>query len=110
MLFKRIDRRIQNYLKVVIRNFRKNFKNNLFAIVLYGSWIKGRASKDSDIDLLIIFKRKNLMRQAHRLIDEIDLEKILVYFLHKISLDSIPGNYISLFNHGFHGFLTDLHG
>lgn len=71
----KIDKRIQKYLKVIKRDFRKKFKDNICAIILYGSWIKGRASKDSDIDLLIIFKRKNLTKQTHRLVENLDSER-----------------------------------
>ncbi|MCK4244504.1 MAG: nucleotidyltransferase domain-containing protein [Candidatus Omnitrophica bacterium] len=73
----RIDKRIQKDLRKV-RNILKNkFRHNLRAIILYGSWMKGNARKDSDIDLLIIFNRKgkNLARKVHSLIGEMNSER-----------------------------------
>lgn len=89
----KIDKRIQRYLKVIKRDFRKKFKDNICAIILYGSWIKGRASKDSDIDLLIIFKGKNLTEQTHRLVENLDLERhisLISTSLREFKKESLP--------------------
>lgn len=72
-----IDKRIQKDLKKVVKILKSKFRNNLCAVILYGSWLKGNARKDSDIDLLIIFnrKRKYLINKVYTLIREMNLER-----------------------------------
>lgn len=72
-----IDKRIQKDLKKAIRILKNKFKHNLRAVILYGSWIKGKAREDSDIDLLIIFntKRKNLIKKVYSLIWQMNLKR-----------------------------------
>ncbi len=47
-------------IKVIIEEFRKElgniYGNKLKDIILYGSWARGSATDDSDIDLLVVFK------------------------------------------------------
>lgn len=49
-------------LKLVLEDFvkavKEKFKNNLIAAILFGSWVKGTATKKSDIDMLLITKKK----------------------------------------------------
>jgi len=47
---------IKDILDGVLINLKEKFHNNLTALILYGSWAKGTARDDSDIDLLVVFK------------------------------------------------------
>jgi len=72
-----IDKSIQGDLKEVIRILRNKFGCNLQTLILYGSWIKGLAREDSDIDLLAIFNSKieDLVRKVHMLVGKMRLER-----------------------------------
>jgi len=48
---------IKEILEKVKENLAEKFRDNLRCLILYGSWAKGTARKDSDIDLLAIFDR-----------------------------------------------------
>ena len=64
-------------IKKIIKILKEKFKNNLCAIIFYGSLVKGKAKKDSDIDLIAIFKRKNekLNFKVSKIIDKLEIEK-----------------------------------
>ena len=72
-----IDKSIQKDLKEIIRILKNKFGHDLQALILYGSWIKGIAREDSDIDLLSILKskREDLVRKIHALIGKMKLER-----------------------------------
>lgn len=69
----KIDKRIKKDIKRIIEILRNKFKDNLIALILYGSWIKNKARQDSDIDILVIFKnkRKNISRRLFDLTEKI---------------------------------------
>lgn len=48
---------IKEILNRVRENLAEKFHDNLRCLILYGSWAKGTARKDSDIDLLAVFER-----------------------------------------------------
>jgi predicted nucleotidyltransferase len=50
---------IKDILEQIQRNFIERFKDNIKCLILYGSWSKGTAREDSDIDLLAIFNKVN---------------------------------------------------
>jgi predicted nucleotidyltransferase len=49
-------------IKPIIGEFKKEVKkiyeNRLDKVILYGSWARGTATNDSDIDLLVVLKGK----------------------------------------------------
>lgn len=49
---------IRELLKGFKREIERLYPNKLKGIVLFGSWARGDATEDSDIDLLIILKGK----------------------------------------------------
>ncbi len=49
--------RIASLLKTLIKILKAEFKENLKCVILYGSWAKGTAKEDSDIDLIAIFRK-----------------------------------------------------
>lgn len=45
---------IKDVLERVQGTLKEKFQDNMIGLVLYGSWAKGVAQKDSDIDLLVV--------------------------------------------------------
>ena len=57
-------------VKPVIDQLRAAFKGNFRGLILYGSWAKGTARSDSDIDLLTVLER--ISSKASRTISKIE--------------------------------------
>jgi len=72
---------ISGAIKATIKDIRKNltekFQDNIKCIILYGSWIKGSAREDSDIDLLVVFDRinKETGKSVHNILNSIKTER-----------------------------------
>jgi len=47
------------WIKVMLEDILKSTKNPFFILLIFGSYAKSKESKDSDLDLLIIVKNKN---------------------------------------------------
>jgi predicted nucleotidyltransferase len=63
-------------IQTIINEFKKEIKklygNQLSNIVLFGSWAKGTATNDSDIDLMVVLKGEIIPgREIDRMIDAI---------------------------------------
>ena len=53
--FRKANKKFYNNLTdLIIYNFQSKAKHSIFTAVLFGSWVKGKAVKSSDIDLLLI--------------------------------------------------------
>ncbi len=61
---------IKDVLERAQETLRENFRDNIIGLVLYGSWAKGNAREDSDIDLLVILN--SLDTKARRFLYEIE--------------------------------------
>ncbi len=48
---------IQTELEKIVKILRQCFPETLKAIILYGSWAKGTARRDSDIDMIALFEK-----------------------------------------------------
>ncbi len=75
---------------------------NLQAIMLFGSFAKGTATKDSDIDLLIVLDQENpeyALPEVIRRISEIDAEGKVSPRLTNLS-DYEPEFFLDVFRHG----------
>ncbi len=48
---------LENVLGTVKKNLVEKFRDKLKALILYGSWAKGIAHEDSDVDLLALFEK-----------------------------------------------------
>ncbi len=48
---------IKSTIEDIRKNLTEKFQDNIKCIILYGSWAKGSAYEDSDIDLLVVFDR-----------------------------------------------------
>jgi predicted nucleotidyltransferase len=61
---KRIPEEYSDILSDFIELLKESFRDNIVSVVLYGSVAKGKARKDSDIDICLIFK--NLPRSRYK--------------------------------------------
>ena len=52
------NRELKLILEDLVNSLKETFRAKLYSIVLFGSYAKGTASKDSDIDILILAKNK----------------------------------------------------
>jgi len=43
-------------LKRACPNLKKAFDNEFIGLILFGSWVRGEAKADSDVDILIVFR------------------------------------------------------
>lgn len=81
--------RIKEVLKEFREKIEKLYGNRLKNIILYGSWARGEADDDSDIDLVIILEGKVTPgREIDRMIDiitEINLEYNLLISVYPVS-------------------------
>jgi predicted nucleotidyltransferase len=70
---------IENILKTVKERIEKKSGDNLRCLIIYGSWAKGTAKKDSDIDLLALFNRldSHIREFLYKIKSEIDSEKMV---------------------------------
>jgi predicted nucleotidyltransferase len=48
---------IEDMLEVIKKKIEGELSNNLQCLIIYGSWAKGTAKEDSDIDLLALFEK-----------------------------------------------------
>ena len=48
------------------REIKKLYGKRLRDIILYGSWARGDATEDSDIDVLVILEGKSCSRERNR--------------------------------------------
>ncbi|MFQ6052151.1 MAG: nucleotidyltransferase domain-containing protein [Candidatus Hydrothermarchaeota archaeon] len=53
-----VPEKIAKKVEEILQALKTEFKNNFLALILYGSWAKGKVRQDSDIDLLAIFKKR----------------------------------------------------
>ena len=59
-------------LQIVVEEFASSIpKKNIKAIVLFGSVARGEFTEKSDIDVLIVYKNKNLKKEFYYLIDKL---------------------------------------
>ena len=67
--FYKENKKIKLILEDFLENLKSKFKDNLIFIVVFGSYAKGTAAKESDIDILIVAKKKpeitSLIREIH---------------------------------------------
>ncbi|MGB9721132.1 MAG: nucleotidyltransferase domain-containing protein [bacterium] len=68
---------IKGILEKVVSEVKNKFKDNLIGIILYGSWAKGTAKEDSDIDLLAVFDKidNNIVKTLYKIESSNDSER-----------------------------------
>ena len=83
--------RIRNILKEFREELENLYENRLKTIILYGSWARGEATEDSDIDVLIVLEGKVIPgKEIDRMIDiitEINLKHGVLISVYPISED-----------------------
>lgn len=70
-----VPQKIAKEIEDVLRALKAEFKNNFLALILYGSWAKGKAREDSDIDLLALFKKvdKDVAKRINKISSDIEI-------------------------------------
>lgn len=68
---------IKEVLNSISKTLRDTFKRSLICLILYGSWAKGTAREDSDIDLILVLDKVNrdITKILHDCERKIDAEK-----------------------------------
>jgi len=83
--------RIRDILKEFREELENLYENRLKTIILYGSWARGEATEDSDIDVLIVLEGKVIPgKEIDRMIDiitEINLKHGVLISVYPISED-----------------------
>ncbi len=89
--------KIKGILKMLQKTLHKRFGKNFRCLLLYGSWAKGTARKDSDIDLLVIFRRvgEGARKQLHEVERDIPAERKVA--IHPCSLKDFQKEKIPLY-------------
>ena len=89
----KVLQKLPKFVKEVVEDIKKNEK--VVAIILFGSWAKGRVTPLSDIDLAVIIKEPDPKTEAEigsmcsRIIDISLFHKLPVYIQHSILKDGI---------------------
>ncbi len=78
-MIKAIPKDIKDTIKRIQKKTKESFGDNLKSLILYGSWVKGTAGKNSDIDLLVVFGRldENIRKNISDISHKIDSERII---------------------------------
>lgn len=63
-----VNKKLKLILKDFVRTTQEELKNNLVAVILFGSFARGIATKESDIDVLLVGKKKP---KVERIVKEI---------------------------------------
>lgn len=92
---KKIDYPVyKKFLRIFIKNLQEGMKDNLLSVTLYGSVARGSARPESDIDLLILYRK-----------GEIDVDNVYV----NSALQSDESQeYQRLYNKGIYGEISPL--
>jgi len=81
--------RIRDILKEFREELENLYESRLKSIILYGSWARGDATEDSDIDLLIVLERKVIPgKEIDKMIDiitEINLKHGVLISIYPVS-------------------------
>ena len=81
--------RIRDILKEFREEVENLYESRLKSIILYGSWARGDATEDSDIDLLIVLEGKVIPgKEIDRMIDiitEINLKHGVLISIYPVS-------------------------
>lgn len=92
---KKIDYLVyKKFMRIFIKNLQEGMKDNLLSVTLYGSVARGNARPESDIDLLILYRK-----------GEIDVDNVYV----NSALQSDESQeYRRLYNKGIYGEISPL--
>lgn len=61
----------KSVIKDLIQDLKSEFGNNLSSVIIFGSYARGEATRDSDLDLLVVLKEIPDYRRAKEKIREI---------------------------------------
>lgn len=86
---------IKGILEKIKKNLAERFRDNIKCLILYGSWAKGTARQESDIDLLVIFNKedKDIRKAVADIVRNIETERsitVLSTSLEDFQKEKIP--------------------
>lgn len=70
---------LSDILDPLQKNLRERFQGNFKALILYGSWSRGTAREDSDVDLLAVFEKvdPDTRKNADDMVSDLRAEKMV---------------------------------
>ena len=73
---KQIQKRYQEAVKEFVRRAIGKYRDKIDSIILFGSVARGEAREDSDIDILVVIKERNIedMKEIHGIAFEVSME------------------------------------
>ncbi len=74
---KEVNETIRDIIKEFGEKLRKELGENLQGVILYGSWVKGKADENLDIDLLVVVReaRRDLRRRVYEVARKLTSDK-----------------------------------
>ncbi len=94
--------RIESILKELKSKLTEIYGDELVGLVLYGSYARGKASSDSDIDIFVLLKRvKNPFKERQKfahIIWELSLENDIVISALPVEYEQFQNGYLPIFS------------
>lgn len=71
-----IQEKYQKAVEEFVRRVRGKYKDKIDSIILFGSVARGEAKEDSDVDILVVVKERNIedMKEIHGIAFEVSME------------------------------------
>lgn len=81
------DRRVRRAAEELVRRLQTLLGGELLEVRLYGSWARGQAEQDSDVDLAIVVRQADSLtwERVHRVAAQLSLEHDLVLSVNLLS-------------------------
>ena len=71
-----IQEKYQEAVEEFVRRVKGKYKDKIDSIILFGSVARGEAKEDSDVDILVVVKERNIedMKEIHGIAFEVSME------------------------------------
>jgi predicted nucleotidyltransferase len=77
-----MDTIFSNIKDKLVEDLKKNFKEQLDKVIVYGSYARSEEQKESDIDLIVLVNKKDdELRSYEKIIDELSIKYDLSYMI-----------------------------
>ena len=95
-------RKIETILKELKERLTEIYGNDLIDMVLYGSYARGEASEDSDIDIFVLLKKvKNPFKERQKfayIVWELSLKNDIVISALPVEYEQFQNGYLPIFS------------
>lgn len=93
-----MSKNLEKLLDKLKQQLNQTFDNNLILFTLYGSYARNEATKDSDVDLLVVLK--NLSRETELMVEQIFYQAMWdTNFSYFLSLNLVSQAHYQLWKH-----------